>query len=92
MSKREQTLGELLKADRLKRKNAKGKVGMSWPEYAAFLGMPMTTVYKIAQGTHSPREVTAARIRERLRKKPAEETPAETAATDADVEVVQVRE
>lgn len=96
MSKsKDQSLAEILKADRVQRTNAKGEIGMSWPEYADFLGVKMTTVYKIAQGVHTPRETTVARIKARLAENPIKESETrkrKTAATNADAEVVQVRE
>lgn len=95
MSKKDQSLAEILKADRVKRVNAKGEIGMSWPEYADFLGVKMTTVYKIAQGVHTPRETTVARIKARLEQNPIRESGSRKrskAATDTDAEVVQVRE
>ena len=98
MSKqKEQSLAEILKADRVQRTNAKGEIGMSWPEYAEFLGVKMTTVYKIAQGVHTPRETTVARIKAKLEQNPIQgsttrKRKGKPAANNADAEVVQVRE
>lgn len=53
-------LGRLLKKDRLQRR-------LSWPAYAKLLGLKESTLYKIAQGYHQPREITDAIIRDRLK-------------------------
>ena len=49
-----------VRRDRINRK-------MTWPVYAAFLGVPLTTIYKLAKGyTSRPHELTLELIRERL--------------------------
>jgi hypothetical protein len=49
-----------VRRDRIARK-------MTWPVYAAFMGIPLTTLYKLAKGyTHRPHELTLDLIRERL--------------------------
>lgn len=52
-------LRALIRADRVRRR-------MTWPVYADFLEMSVSTIYKIATGVHTPTEITEAIIRERL--------------------------
>lgn len=53
-------LARRLTTDRLKRK-------LTWPAYAAFLGLKLSTVYKIARGaTTKPHDLTLVQIEERL--------------------------
>lgn len=53
-------LGKRLKQDRVQRR-------MTWQAYAAFLGVKLSTVYKIATGaTTKPQELTLAQIEDRL--------------------------
>ncbi len=41
---------------------------MSWPEYAAWIGIKQTTIYKIARGkTPTPHATTVEQIRVKLR-------------------------
>lgn len=55
-----------VRRDRLRRK-------MTWPVYAEFLGVPLTTLYKLAKGyTNRPHELTLDLIRERLAGRKAE--------------------
>ena len=58
-------LRALVRADRVRRR-------MTWPVYADFLGMSVSTIYKIATGVHKPTEITEAVIRERIGEHPAE--------------------
>lgn len=59
-------LAERLNTDRINRRTTKGK-RMTWPEYALFLGVKLSTVYKIAKGsTTRPHETTVAQIEDRL--------------------------
>lgn len=52
-------LTRILREDRVRRR-------LSWPAYAKLLGLKESTLYKIAQGYHQPREITEAIIRDRL--------------------------
>jgi len=54
-----------IKADRVRRR-------MTWPVYAEFLGLSVSTIYKIATGVHTPTEITESVIREKLNASPAE--------------------
>lgn len=56
-------LRAILRADRVRRR-------MTWPAYAAFLGVYLSTLHKIATGVHKPSEITEAIIREALAKNP----------------------
>lgn len=57
-------LAQIVTRDRIARR-------MPWPEYATFLGVPHSTVYKIAQGrTGRPHELTKAQILERISTQP----------------------
>jgi hypothetical protein len=49
----------LLRADRIRRR-------MTWPVYAEFLGVKLSTLHKIATGVHRPSELTEAIIRDTL--------------------------
>lgn len=65
-----------VRRDRIKRK-------MTWPVYADFLGVPLTTLYKLAKGyTNRPHELTLDLIRERLAGRQAEDTTAEGAGRE----------
>lgn len=52
-------LRELIRADRVHRR-------MTWPVYAKFLGVKLSTLHKIATGVHRPSELTEAIIRDAL--------------------------
>lgn len=52
-------LRELLRADRIQRR-------MTWPAYAQFLGVKLSTLHKIATGVHLASELTEAAIRDTL--------------------------
>jgi hypothetical protein len=52
-------LKALIRADRIRRR-------MTWPVYAEFLGVKLSTLHKIATGVHRPSELTEAIIRETL--------------------------
>jgi hypothetical protein len=39
---------------------------MTWPAYAKFLGVNLSTVHKIANGVHRASELTEGIIREKL--------------------------
>lgn len=67
-----ESLAKRLNADRLKRR-------MTWPAYAQFLGVKLSTVYKIAtEKTTKPHELTVAQIEERI------QLPVSPAATTAE--------
>lgn len=70
---RPKELAELINRDRLIRR-------LTWPAFAEFLGVPHSTVYKIAGGrTNRPHELTVAQILERIKAVPAT-TPAAPSA------------
>jgi hypothetical protein len=52
-------LADELRADRLSRR-------LTWPKYAALLGVKLSTLHKIAMGVHQPTELTEAIIRDTL--------------------------
>ena len=52
-------LKTLIRADRIRRR-------MTWPAYAEFLGVKLSTLHKIATGVHKPSELTEAIIRDAL--------------------------
>lgn len=55
-----QQLAELIRKDRVSRR-------MTWPKYAEFLGVKMSTIYKIAKGrVRRPHELTLGAISDRL--------------------------
>lgn len=55
-----QQLADLIKKDRVARR-------MTWPAYAEFLGVKLSTIYKIAQGrVRKPHELTLADISAKL--------------------------
>ena len=56
-------LRALIRADRVRRR-------MTWPTYADFLGVHLSTLHKIATGVHKASEITEAIIREALTKNP----------------------
>lgn len=75
-------LSQLIRADRLER----GRSGqrMTWPAYALFLGVPQSTVYKIAQGrTGRPHETTIDRILAVIRDNPIAASPPRPRPTKA---------
>lgn len=55
-----QQLADLIKNDRIARR-------LTWPRYAEFLGVKLSTIYKIAKGrVQRPHELTLAVISDRL--------------------------
>ncbi len=55
-------LAARIKADRIRRR-------MSWPEYAEFMGVKQSTLYKIADGrTTRPHDTTVADIEDKLKR------------------------
>jgi DNA-binding transcriptional regulator YiaG len=59
-----EALARLIETDRLDR-------GLSWPKYAAFLGIPQATVYKISrQVRNRPHQTTIAKILRVIRQNP----------------------
>ncbi len=55
-----QDLAARLRADRVRRR-------MTWPAYAQFMGMQLSTIYKIASGaTKKPHELTVAELEAKL--------------------------
>ena len=57
---KQKSLASRIKADRRKRR-------MSWPAYAEWMGVKMSTIYKIAQGrTDRPHELTVDLIEAKL--------------------------
>lgn len=59
-SKRPQSALQIeLRQDRIRRR-------MTWPKYADFLGVHLSTLHKIAMGVHKPTELTEAIIRDTL--------------------------
>jgi hypothetical protein len=57
------SLQAVIRKDRIRRR-------MTWPVYAKFLGVHLSTLHKIATGVHRPSELTEAVIREALAKNP----------------------
>lgn len=55
----------LIRQDRLRRR-------MTWPAYADFLGVRLSTLHKIATGVHRPSELTEAIIRDTLDANPVD--------------------
>lgn len=53
------SLQAVIRADRIRRR-------MTWPEYAKFLGVHLSTLHKIGTGVHQASELTEAVIRDRL--------------------------
>ena len=51
-------LARVLKKDRLRLK-------MTWPHYAEHMGVPLSTLYKIARGDSHPHELTVQTILDR---------------------------
>lgn len=56
-------LKDLVREDRIRRR-------MTWPVYAEFLGVKLSTLHKIATGVHKPSELTEAIIRDTLAANP----------------------
>lgn len=57
------SLQAIVRRDRIRRR-------MTWPAYAQFLGVHLSTLHKIATGVHRPSELTEAIIREALERNP----------------------
>lgn len=53
------SLQAVIRADRIRRR-------MTWPEYAKFLGVHLSTLHKIGTGVHQASELTEAIIRDKL--------------------------
>lgn len=61
-------LAAAIRKDRLKRNG-----GMTWPAYAAWIGVKLSTIYKIARGaTRLPHELTINKIQNKWAAEPIE--------------------